>query len=105
MSKQAENKEQATTVCSHTVMQEAVRTLGSMEESLFSAYEMTQTLLGEFFASYEGDAKGEVGAFLDKLPQHIYKLRMLYNKMSGFVDATDSSFQSNDKSMTESMEK
>lgn len=105
MSKKAENKEQATTVCSHTVMQEAVHTLGSMEDSLFSAYEMTQTLLAEFTASYEGDAKEEVSAFLENLPLHIYKLRLLYNKMSGFVQATDSSFQSNDKSMTDSMER
>lgn len=105
MSKKSENKGQATTVCNHTVMEEAAQTLGSMEESLLSAYEMVQPLLADFLESYEGDAQGEVGLFLENLPLHIYKLNMLYNKMAGFVQATDKSFQQNDKDMTDNMER
>lgn len=58
----------------------------------------------QFEESYEGEAKETMEVFLENLPKHIRKLRILYQKLDEFIYMTSASFLSNDTAMKKKME-
>lgn len=90
--------------CKKEKMQGFNMTLKEIDELLEGAGTQAEELLPKFEESYEGEAKETMEVFLENLPKHIGKLRILYQKLDEFIYVTAASFLSNDTAMKKKME-
>ena len=93
------------TVCDYMAMLLGFQGLAGVIKDLEAAHEMTKKLMADLEEAYEGEAKEEIGIFLESLSVHIFKLELFYSKMMEFIKKTSQSFMENDAAMTENMGK